>query len=226
MSSKEKYVGVFWGIVLILLGLGFLITQNTSLQINDPWLGMALTAGLSVAFFASYFLSGTDRWGWLFPAFILAGTTVTILFSQILPNTEGGWMAAPVLLGIAAPFLVVYLRDRVKYAWAIIPAYILAAITVISALADFVPGELEGTLVMLLIALAFLGVYLLNRARRWALIVFIVLAVISIIPALASSLNAIIGPAILIALGGLLVWRAYRRQPEKTKPPEPQEVAK
>ncbi len=225
MSSKEKYVGVFWGIVLILLGVGFLITRSTSLQINDPWLGMALTAGLSLAFFVSYFLSGTDRWGWLFPACILAGTTLTIWFGVNVPAPQGGWIAAPVLLGVAAPFVVVYFQDREKNAWALIPAYILVAITVVAALSDVIPNELEGTLTLLLIGLAFLGVYLLRRAR-WALIVFIILALVSVIPAVQGEWTFIIGPLILIGLGGLLVLRAMRKQAEQPKPPEPQEAEK
>jgi hypothetical protein len=225
MSSKEKYVGVFWGIVLILLGVVFLVTQTTSFQINDPWLAMALAAGLSLAFFVSYFLSGTERWGWLFPACILAGLTLTIGFSQLVPQPQGGWMAAPILLGVAAPFLVIYFRDREKNSWALIPAYIMIVITLIAALSDVLPGELEGTLVLLLISLAFLGVFLLKHAR-WALIVFIVLVLASIIPAVQSDWSYVIGPAILIALGGLLVYRATRKQPEQLKPPEPQEAEK
>ncbi len=198
MNPKEKYVGMFWGAVLILIGAAFLVTRSASFTITNPWLGMALTGGLSLAFFASYFLSGPEKWGWLFPACIFAGITLTALLTQIFPNPQGGWIGAPVLLAIAVPFLVLYLRDREKHGWALIPTFALAAIALIAAVADRMQGELVGTLVLLLIALPFLVVYLRNRTRRWALIVFGVLAVISIIPALAAGVNQdFVGSAVM-----------------------------
>jgi hypothetical protein len=204
MYTKEKYVGYFWGAVLIVIGTAFLITRTTSFQINDPWLGMAFTGGLSAAFFASYFLSGKEKWGWLFPACILAGTTLTILLTQLFPAPQGGWISAPVLLGIAAPFLVVYFLDRKENAWALIPTAVLVVITLIAALSDLIQGEWMGTFVMLLIALVFLGVYLRNRARRWALIVFLVLAVISIIPLLNAGFDSDLTGAVVMFLFALV----------------------
>src|SRR5512139_3985039 len=156
MKSKEKYVGMFWGAVLILLGAAFLVTRSTSFTITDPWLGMALTGGLSLLFFASYFLSGVHKWGWLFPACIFAGTTLTVMLTQIFPAPQGGWIAAPILLAIAVPFLVAYLQDREKNGWALIPTYIMVVLTLMAALADQIQGELVGTLFLLLVALAFL----------------------------------------------------------------------
>ena len=190
MNTKAKYVGYFWGVVLILLGIVVLVTQVTSFQINDPWVGMAVTGGLSLAFFASYYFSGKENWGWLFPACILAGTTLTILLSLFVPAPQGGWISAPVLLGVAAPFLVAYFLDRQKNAWALFPVVAMVVLTLIASLSDLVQGEWMGTLVLLLIALVFLGVYLRNRAHRWALIVFGVLAVISVIPPLSAGVNS------------------------------------
>jgi len=122
MSPKEKYVGMFWGAVLVLIGAAFLVTRSISFTITNPWLGMALTAGLSLAFFASYFLSGPEKWGWLFPACIFAGTTVTVLFTQFFPNPQCGWIGAPVLLSIAVPFLVhVGIKEPTDYAARALP---------------------------------------------------------------------------------------------------------
>ncbi|UCH58592.1 MAG: hypothetical protein JSV61_10260 [Anaerolineales bacterium] len=214
MKTKEMYVAYIWGAVLILLGIVFLVTQPTSFQIENPWLGMALTGGLSLAFFASYYFSGKEKWGWLFPACILAGTTLTILFTELFTDPQGGWVAAPVLLGIAAPFLVVYSFDRQKNAWALIPAAIIVAITLIAALSDLVQGEWMGMLVLMLIALIFLGAYLRNRANGWALIVFGVLAVISLIPPLSTGQAgmSIIVPMLFILVGGLILFQTYRRR--------------
>ncbi len=212
MNTREKIVGMFWGAVLIVLGAAFLITGNTSIQIRDPWLGIAFAGALSLAFFASYFLSGVGKWGWLFPACIFAAITLVGLITRFFPGVDGGWLAAPILLAIAAPFLVAYFQDREKHRWALIPAYVLAAITVIAAVADRLRGELVGTFVLLLIGLPFLWVYLRNRARRWALIVFVVLAAISIIPALSAGLGDAVLPVILILGGALIIYLSYRKR--------------
>lgn len=180
---NEKRVSIVWGILLVVLGLWILVSGVTSIEIEDPYLGMALTGGLSALFFASYFASGTQRWGWLFPACIFAGTTLTIVLS-LLPIAEGGWLAAPVLLGIAAPFLVRYLQEPQTRRWALIPVYVLVALSLVSSLADVIAGELIGTLVLLSIGLPFLAIYLQRPERKWPLIPFGVLAAISIIPLL------------------------------------------
>lgn len=214
MNTKEKYVGMFWGAVLIVLGAVFLITGARTFTINDPWLAIVFTGGLSLAFFTSYYLSGLDKWGWLFPASIFAGITLVILLAVIVPAPQGGWIAAPVLLSIGAPFLVPYFQDREKNRWALIPAYVLFAVTLIAAVADVMIGELMGTFVLLLVALPFLAVYLLDRSRKWALIPFGVLLIISLIPALASGLAGMeyLLPVILIAGGAAIIFFASRRR--------------
>jgi drug/metabolite transporter (DMT)-like permease len=190
MKSKEKYVGYFWGAVLIVIGVVFLVTRTTSFQINDPWIGMAVTGGLSLAFFASYYLNGKEKWGWLFPACILAGSTLTILLAILIPEPQGGWIAAPTLLGIGVPFLAAYLLDRQKNGWALYATAGIVVLTIIAALSDVVQGEWMGTVVMLLAALVFLVVYLRNRKRIWPAIVAGALAVISVIPPLSAGLNS------------------------------------
>ena len=205
---KERMVGLFWGVVLIVVGGWFLITGNTSFVIRDPYLGMALTGSLSVLFFASYALSGPRRWGWLFPACIFAGVTVTAGLST-LPVAEGGWIAAPVLIGVAVPFVVAYFQEPEKRRWALIPAYVMGAVTLVASFADVLPDEWMGTLVLLAIALPFLVVYLNNRARQWALIVCGVLVVISILPAMTAALpeNAAgIGVMFLFAVAFTVVY--------------------
>ncbi len=202
---KEKYVGMFWGLVLVLAGGWFLVTGRTNLTINDPYLGMVLNGGLSLLFFASYFASGPKRWGWLFPACIFAGTTLVILLS-LVSGISGGVMAAPVLLSVGVPFLVAYLQEPDTRRWALIPVYVMAALTVIVSFVDGIPGELIGTLVLLMIAMPFLVVYLRNRQRKWPLIPFGVLALISLIPALTLMVNDnFIGVAVMLLLAAPFV---------------------
>lgn len=210
MNTKEKYVGMFWGAVLVVIGIVYLATGENFLQIDDPWLGAAFCGGLSLAFFASYFLSGVKQWGWLFPACVLAGSTVTILLGQIT-GQYGAWSGAPVLLSLGVPFLVAHFLDREKNQWALIPAFVMTALTVVVLSVDIIRGELVGTLVLLLIALPFLYLFLRDRKRTWALIVAIVLAAISLVPAMESGAN-VIAPVLLILGGGLLVFLNFRKK--------------
>ena len=47
--NKEKYVGIFWGVVLIILGAFYLVTGAHSFTITDPELGLAIFAPLAGA---------------------------------------------------------------------------------------------------------------------------------------------------------------------------------
>lgn len=211
---SERNVKIFWGAALVLVGLGYLATGANFAVISNPYLGLALNGGLSALFFASYFVNGTKRWGWLFPACIFAGAALVIALS-LLPGEEGAWISAPVFLSVAAPFLVAYLQDRQGRRWALIPVYAMAALTLITLSVDWVPGELIGTLVLLVIALPFLAIYLMRPERKWALIPFGVLVVISIIPALVVATDGGAGGAtamlFLLAIPFVVVYVLDRR---------------
>ncbi len=185
---KERYVGVFWGVVLVIAGALALLGNIHLIRINDPYVGMAVTGGMSILFFASYFLSGLKRWGWLFPACILAGATLTVALS-LGTGIPDSLMAAPVMLGIAAPFLAAYFQAPNGRRWAMIPFWALVGLTAVIAIGDLLPGELVGTLILLAFALPFFVAYLMNRERRWAVIVAGVLAGLSIIPLLTTIFN-------------------------------------
>ncbi len=81
------------------------------------------------------------------------------------------WMMVGVfaLGGVAS--LVVFLTDRKDWQL-LIPPYILLAFAAIAALAlsELLVGDFIATFVLVLVALPFLAVYLLNRANWWALI--------------------------------------------------------
>jgi hypothetical protein len=87
---------------------------------------------------------------------------------------------APVLIGIAIPFLVVFTFDTKKNWWALIPAWVMVAISCVVLFEDRVEGNLIGTFVLYSIALPFLVVYLHDRDHRWALIPFAALGVVGL----------------------------------------------
>lgn len=182
---KEKWVGIFWGFVLVLLGAYLLMYPPQSFVIHADenagrWIVVFGVA--SLLFFTSYFLSGLRRWGWLFPATISGALALTIALGTA--GVHNSYVGAPILASIAIPFAVAFAVEPRRNRWALIPMWIMGVLTVITILADWVVGELLGSLVLLSIAAPFLVVYLLNREQKWALIPASVLGVIGVIPLL------------------------------------------
>lgn len=181
---KSKISAIFWGLVMIAAGIIFVLDEtgmiNLGLLSQGVW--TAVFAVLSVFFFITYFLHGAREWGWLFPACIL-GAIALIMATE---NTTLGrsLSGAPVLIAIAVPFLAAFLQETKKNWWALIPAWVMAVISVIVLFEDRIDGNITGTLVLYSIALPFLVVYLWNREQRWALIPFAVLSVVGLIPLL------------------------------------------
>jgi hypothetical protein len=103
-------------------------------------------------------------------------------------GVHGSFVGAPILAGLAIPFIVAYGTDPQRNWWALIPAWVMGVLTVVVLLADLVQGELVGTIVLWGIGLPFLFVYLRDRTRWWALIPAGVMAVVGIIPLLATRL--------------------------------------
>jgi hypothetical protein len=180
---KAKTINVLWGILLILAG-GLFLAQNLGFFADlAPSVWALIFAGISLLFFISYFINGLNQWGWLFPAFISAGIALTIFLAE--SGASGGIVAAPVLIGVALPFLGLVLVDRRSNWWALIPAWTLLVIGAIVLLADLVAGEFIAFLVLFGVALPFLFVFLLDRSRRWALIPLYVLTAVGLIPILS-----------------------------------------
>jgi len=209
---KARIANIFWGLILILGGGLFLALNFGYVVSSSPLFWIALFAGLGVLFLVTYFLNGVQRWGWLFPASILGSIALTIGLSEA--GVESNLAAAPILLSVAIPFLVAFAFGPRKRWWAIIPAWVMVAITGIVLFANQVQGELVGTFVLFSIALPFFVVYLMNRTNLWALIPGSILAVVGLIPLFAAYLNgSLMGAAVvlLIALPFLLVFLWSRR---------------
>ncbi len=209
---KPKTINLIWGLALIFAG-GLFLAQNLGLLPNlSPQVWVIFFTGLSLVFFACYFLGGLGQWGWLFPALISGALALTIGLGAA--GVSGSFVGAPILAAVAIPFYVAYAQDRRGNWWALIPAWVLSVITAITILADVVPGEIIGSLVLFSIGLPFLVVYLLDRSRWWALIPGGVMLVVGLIPLLTLRFSGdIMGSLImfLFALPFLVVYLASPR---------------
>ena len=182
-----KWTNIIWGLVLIFGGALFL-AQNLGIVVSAStifWMGVF--AALCALFLVSYFTSGVQHWGWLFPASIFGATAITIGLTRI--GVESNLVAVPILLSVALPFIVAFALDPHNRWWALIPSWVIVAITIITFVADKVSGEFIATIVLYSVALPFLVVFLVDRSKRWALIPAFVLAGVGLIPILALSLT-------------------------------------
>lgn len=168
--------GVFGGLAVVIA----LATNN----VGTAAVATPLFIGLLIPFAAAYFTDRAKNWWALIPGGVMLFLTLVTLLVDNTANDE--WIGALFLFMIGLPFLVVYLNNRTKNWWAIIPAGVMLFLSFIVILSTSVGGEWIGSLFLFAIALIFLVVYLNNRTRRWALLVAYIMFVLSIAPAMAS----------------------------------------
>lgn len=196
---KSKIVNVVWGLMLI-IGGGLFLMQNLGYSLEwTPQVWVAIFGGASLLFLVSYFVSGIQEWGWLIPAGVFGGVALTIGLAEA--GVESAAVGAPIFLGIAIPFAVAFaLEPRTRW-WALIPAWVMLVLTLILFIADWVAGEVIGSLVLFSIGLPFAVVYLVDRSRQWALIPAGVLCAVGLIPLLVLGFSEeMIAPLVLFVI--------------------------
>ena len=135
------------------------------------------------------------------------------IFSLVEFYADLSSMAWAGMLALAGLFvLVVYITDRSNRTL-LLPVYILWAIAATIVVTEFnlLPQQVMGLFVMTLIAIPFLGVYLIDNANWWALIpafVLVVIGVMIVIVELNLAPEALLGPVMFgaIALPFLVVY--------------------
>jgi hypothetical protein len=179
-KMKEKIIYIFWAVVFLLAGVGVLTGYIDFDKFPDRTI-FFIEIVASAVFVATYFLAGTSKWGWLLPAFILAGMAVdlsTELYHTFLSQPNG----VPIMIGIALWFLIGFLIDRKRWGL-LIPAYILLIAAVETEINTILlPSILRGQStplllayssgagMMIMLALPFFVVYAVSKKSWWALI--------------------------------------------------------
>jgi len=142
------------------------------------WVAMVVLSGLGV-----FAVSLTDRieWGFLVTTYYSLWAVAILIALAVLDIVPGTFIAIYVLVAIALPFLVVYLRNRERR-WALIPTYILLAIGAMLLLTEWyiLPDAFVATFVLTAIGLPFLVGFLRDRTNWGALIHAYVLLVVGI----------------------------------------------
>lgn len=176
MSSKAAKQILVWGGVLILIGMLSLVNRFVALS---PWVWAACLAGAGVGAFGLYLADRADEL-MLLAAYLLwaiAGL-IALVPSDLLCDEA---VAVYVLLAIALPLLVLYLRDRTRW-WALLLAYPLLVVLGVIGLAEsgLLGDDLISAYVVLALAIPFFVVYARDRRQWWALIPGGVLAVLGL----------------------------------------------
>jgi signal transduction histidine kinase len=158
------------------------------------------------------FIGDRRQWWALIPGFIMLGLTAVLINEQneIIPAQQAG---ALFLFSIGLPFLLIFFVDRRMW-WALIPGGVLTVIALITLVSG---GNVSGQMVAAIMFFGLAAVFALLRfATRsnpylgWATWVAIILAIIGALVLITGpQAAAVIGPAILIGLGLLLLARAY-----------------
>ncbi|PWB51390.1 MAG: hypothetical protein C3F13_13175 [Anaerolineales bacterium] len=230
---KEKIIYIFWSVVFLLAGAGLLVGYIDYKEIPEKtWFIVEVVA--SAAFVVTYFLAGTKKWGWLLPAFVLAGMAVdlsTELYHTFLSQPNG----VPIMIGVALWFLTGFLMDHKRWGL-LIPAYILVFAAVETAINTMiVPSILYGVQntsilyaltsgagTMFMLALPFFVVYFVSKKSWWAIIpagllasIAVMLSLTILVPGERTEHNGLYSGVLLLgfAMTFGILWLRRKTQP-------------
>jgi hypothetical protein len=200
----------FWGVLLIIGGIIFLLDNLGIFTIGEAFWGVIL--GIGAIGFLSVYLSNRENWWALIPGMILLSVSALIIINAIFPGDTGALGGVIVLGGIGLAFLLIYLTNRENW-WAIIPAGVMLTLSVVVLLGEAFSGIEVGGIFFLGLGLTFGLVAIIptpHGQMKWAFIPAGIMIVMGLlITAALSPLINYIWPSALILAGLLLVFRAY-----------------
>jgi hypothetical protein len=202
---------IFWGVVLILGGVLFLLQNLGIFQGGTLFWGVSiLIAGL---LFLGVFLGDRQQWWALIPGMILLAIGVMILLAEFVPEFNEALGGLVILGGIGLSFFFVYLANKANW-WAIIPGGALITLAVVACLDQAISDVANGGIFFFGLGLTFALVALApnpSGKMKWAWIPAIILVLIGLIVYFAAEdLLVYLLPAVLLIAGGFLIWRAIR----------------
>ena len=202
---------IFWGGLLILAGVIFLLDNLGIIAFGDLIWAILLGAG-GIAFLTVY-LTYREQWWALIPGFALVGVSITLFLEYFLPTS--GWVGSGLIVlgSIALAFLVIYLINRENW-WALIPTGVLFTLALVSLLEELYPQVATDSIFFVGIGLTFAALALLPNPigqMRWAFIPAVVLILIGIVMAgVEFPVMTVIFAVALILVGLFFLYRAMQ----------------
>jgi len=213
MKSQAGRRGMVWGALLILGGVVGLVQLYIDLS---AWAWVAVLAVGGLALFAIY-LGDRSDWGLLIPPYVLWAIAALIALIE-LNILWDEFVATFVLVVIALPFVVGFLRNRERWGL-LIPAYVLLVIGLMVILIEqWALGDaLIPAYVMFAVAVPFFVVYARNPKQRWPLIPGGIMGVIGVSFLLAEAATEYVVPVVLLIAGTWMIVRQFTAK-EPTEP--------
>jgi hypothetical protein len=204
---------IFWGVVLIIGGVLFLLQSLFGIQLGGLfWSIVFVLGGL---FFLSVFFANRANWWAIIPGFTLIGISATIATGELFPSLAGTLGGSFVLGAIGLSFLVIYLLNR-EFWWAIIPSGVLLTLAIVISLESLLTDTGFVSLFFLGMALTFAIVALVPNPEgrmQWPWIPAGILGLMGIIfGAFSGEFMVYLVPLALILGGGILIFQTLRRR--------------
>ena len=209
---NKKRASIFGGILLIAGGVYALASTAGFEVTQDPTVWAFIFGGISIISLIFYFADGVKNWGWLFPVGIFGALAITS--ALVARGVDDPAMAAPLFIGIGLPFVVAFILDRARNWWALIPAGVMAFLTLVLFAVDRVAGEWIGSGFLFILAGTFFLVYWIKRAT-WAAIVAYVLFIVGFMPLMAMTSRPELSGVIMFFAIGLPFLFVYLKWPER-----------
>lgn len=208
---------IFWGIVLILGGVLFLL-QNLGL-IEFAGIYWAVLLSLAGIFFLTVYFANRLSWWAIIPGVSFISIAIASAGGYLFPEFSDTLFSLIALAGIGVSFLIVYFLDRHRW-WAIIPMGVMFSICLALGLTNFISSTATGGLFIIGLGVTFAIVAILpdkNGQMNWAWIPGCILTILGIfLTASAGKLfNYIISLAFI--LGGILVLYLTNQSRKLTK---------
>ena len=163
------------------------------------------TAGLY--FLYLLWVDKSRNWWAAFPGFAFLGMAA----SSFLPESLDAFGGLAFFGVLSIAFLWVFFSDTIGRWWAIIPAGVLLTLGMVSVLDELTDIDTGGVLfVGLGLTFALVAILPGGSQRTWAFIPAVILLIFGTLLVPSLGLATYAGPALLILLGGYLVFRFFR----------------
>ena len=202
---------IFWGLVLILGGVLFLLQNLGIFQGGDLFWGICL--GVAGLLFLGVFVGDRQQWWALIPGIVLLAVGSLILLTSFVPGFNEILGGMVILGGIGLSFLFVYLANRANW-WALIPGGVMITLAAVAGLEGVISEGALGGIFFLGFGLTFAVVGIVptpSGKMKWAWIPAIILMLLGLLVFFTSeNLLVYFLPVALFLAGGVLIWRAIR----------------
>jgi len=202
---------IFWGGLLILAGVIFLLENMGLIKIGEMiW---SILLGLGGIAFLTVFITDRQHWWALIPGCTLVGVSITLFLEFFWPEAGSVTSGLIILGSIGLAFLIIYLLNWENW-WALIPAGGLLTLAVVAGLDEVFPQMDTGSVFFVGLGLTFAALAILPNPigqMRWAFIPAVILIVIGIVlAAVQFPVMSVVFALALIVVGVFFLFRAFQ----------------